>query len=239
MDHTLPTLRRLAERPEASLFGAVLVILAALYGFLKLGHELAEGSLGDIDQWLLTLAREHVVRSPSSAVAHIALNVTALGSYPVVVLLLLLVTGYLLLRRAPWRALYVVSVTTGGALLSSELKQTFVRARPTEVWPLAHAEGWSFPSGHALSATVVYLTLGILLASSVKPRRMKLYLLAVALLLPGLVGISRVLLGVHYPSDVLAGWMAGLAWAMSCWLVFELLSRRSGHPALLHRPPRV
>jgi undecaprenyl-diphosphatase len=84
----------------------------------------------------------------------------------------------------------------------------------------------SFPSGHSLNAAVVYLTLGSMLAGLSREPRLKLYFFGVAMLLTFLVGVSRVYMGVHYPTDVLAGWCAGMAWALSCGLVARRLRRR-------------
>src|SRR5690348_14171226 len=84
----------------------------------------------------------------------------------------------------------------------------------------------SFPSGHAMLSAVVNLILGILLMQIVRGRLAKLYCLLWAVFLTFLVGISRIYLGVHYPTNVLAGWIAGLVWALACWLVAQYLGRR-------------
>lgn len=220
-------LRELLARPQSSLFGAALLVLLALYGFVKLADHLGEPRLGGVDRWLLALARTHVVHAVDSPAARIAWNLTALGSTTVLTLVTTLAVGLLLLQRAPYQALYAATASLGGALLTGGLKAMFSRARPNVVQPLVPADGFSFPSGHALGSTVVYLTLAVLLATRVRGRLAKLYVLSVALLLAGLIGISRVLLGVHYPSDVLAGWMVGVAWALSCWLAFELWMGRT------------
>src|SRR5205085_9940078 len=102
----------------------------------------------------------------------------------------------------------------------------FDRPRPSVVPHLSHVMTSSFPSGHSLLSAVVYLTLGSLLARLVGPPRLKLYFLGVAVLLSFLVGLSRVYLGVHYPTDVLAGWAAGLTWAVLCWLLARYLQHR-------------
>ena len=103
-------------------------------------------------------------------------------------------------------------------LLSLALKALFDRPRPTSCPTWCEVSSSSFPSGHSMNSAIVYLTLGALLARLVRPVAMKLYILAVALLVSFLVGISRVYLGVHYPSDVLAGWSLGLSWAVLWWL---------------------
>jgi undecaprenyl-diphosphatase len=110
-------------------------------------------------------------------------------------------------------------------LLSTVLKDLFGRPRPTVVPHLFYVSSASFPSGHSMLSAVVYLTLGSLLARLVEQRRLKVYFLSVALLLSFLVGVSRVYMGVHYPTDVLAGWSAGLAWGLLCDLVARWLQQ--------------
>ncbi len=114
----------------------------------------------------------------------------------------------------------------GGGLLSVALKQVFARTRPDIVPHLVTVEGLSFPSGHSMAAAVIYLTLGALLARFAARRRIRVYVIAVSLGLTLLIGITRVCLGVHYPTDVLAGWAAGLGWALLCWLVARYLQHR-------------
>jgi undecaprenyl-diphosphatase len=120
----------------------------------------------------------------------------------------------------------VLVATFGGLILSSLLKGLFERPRPQLVPHLSHVYTTSFPSGHSMLSAVVYLTLGTLLARLVQHRYLKIYFLVLALLLTFLVGLSRVYMGVHYPTDVLAGWTAGLAWASVCWLAARYLQQR-------------
>ncbi len=112
------------------------------------------------------------------------------------------------------------------------MKHLFHRDRPNIVPRLSYVFTTSFPSGHSVMSAIVYLTLGTLLARFVKRRLLKFYFLSMALLLTFLVGLSRVVMGVHWPTDVLAGWLAGLVWALLCWLVARYLQRKR----LVERP---
>jgi len=108
------------------------------------------------------------------------------------------------------------------------MKQLFSRPRPTVVPHLREAFSTSFPSGHAMTSAIVYLTLGAMMMRVSEGRLTKLYCFALALLLTMLAGISRVFLGVHYPTDVIAGWSIGFVWASICWLVAQRFEVRSG-----------
>ena len=105
------------------------------------------------------------------------------------------------------------------------LKMLLNRPRPDVVPALSHATEASFPSGHAMLSVVVYLVLGVMLARLVESRRLKIFFLTMALFLTFVIGLSRVYLGVHYPTDILAGWTAGLVWAIVCWLVTRALQK--------------
>jgi undecaprenyl-diphosphatase len=138
----------------------------------------------------------------------------------------LAVIGFLLIDGKRHAALLVLVSIGGGTLLSSGLKGLFDRPRPDLVPHGVEVYTMSFPSGHATLSAVTYLTLGALLARVQPRRRVKAYLLSVAVLLAVLIGASRVYLGVHWPTDVLAGWCVGAAWAMLCWTVATWLQRR-------------
>jgi undecaprenyl-diphosphatase len=120
----------------------------------------------------------------------------------------------------------VIVAVVGGQVLSTLLKYFIDRPRPDIVHHLSHVYTTSFPSGHSMMSAVVYLTLGALLARFVPQRALKLYFIGLAMFLTFLVGVSRVYMGVHWPTDVLAGWTAGLVWAIACWLVARQLQRR-------------
>jgi undecaprenyl-diphosphatase len=156
----------------------------------------------------------------------VAIDVTALGGTGVLAIILLIVVGYLALEGRYDAIALIVVATAGGGLLSELLKWWFARKRPEIVPHLVNVGSASFPSGHSLLAVVTYLTLGAVLARFVPRRRSRTYCIVVSLLLALLIGLSRVYLGVHYPTDVLAGWSAGLAWALPCWLVARYLQYR-------------
>src|SRR3954470_7238136 len=126
-----------------------------------------------------------------------------------------------------YHAMWLVLIASfGGLLLSTGLKSLVDRPRPQLVPHLSQVYTSSFPSGHSMMSAIVYLTLGSLLARLVPSRPVKVYCMFVAMGLTFLVGISRVYMGVHYPTDVLAGWTAGLVWALLVWLAARALQRR-------------
>ena len=153
-------------------------------------------------------------------------DLTSLGSTTVLTVITLVVVGYLLVERRLATALLVAVSVGMGALVSTFMKNQFARPRPDLVAHLVDVSTLSFPSGHAMLSAVTYLTLGSLLAGVHPERTARLYILSVAVLLTLLIGISRVYLGVHYPTDVLAGWSAGAAWAMLCWLAARYFKNR-------------
>jgi undecaprenyl-diphosphatase len=220
---------RRAARAEARPLLIGLVVVAALWVFAEVAEEVLEGDPLPFDDALFQLLRQpgEPARPIGPAwLVEVALEVTALGSTSVLLLVLVAVLGYLALEGR-WRELWlVVSAAAGGATISSGLKLLVGRPRPAALFPLVHPESPSFPSGHAMLAAVVYLTLGALLARFVPRRRVKAFFITAAMILVFLVGVTRVYLGVHYPSDVLGGWSAGLAWALGCWLVALALQRR-------------
>lgn len=156
----------------------------------------------------------------------VARDVTAFGGAFGIGLITLSVLGYLLLgRRYGLFSLIVVSVY-GGSGLALLFKTWFHRARPQIVPHLTDISTASFPSGHSMISSVAYLTLAALLARSAPDLRAKVYFLVVAVGLIGLIGMSRLYLGVHFPTDVLAGWAMGSAWAIICCLAAHSVARR-------------
>jgi undecaprenyl-diphosphatase len=159
------------------------------------------------------------------AIAGAARDITALGGTVVLVLVVGLVATYLAVDRRFRDALAVVAASLGGVLIGLFLKVIFGRERPSVVPHLVGVDTASFPSGHSMQSAIVYATLGALLARFAKRRATQVLPIAAAVAITFLVGVSRLVLGVHYPTDVLAGWAAGAAWAAASWMVVDSLAR--------------
>ncbi len=150
-------------------------------------------------------------------------DLTALGGTTVLSLMTLAVICFLLMVRKRQTALIVLLSVAGGALLSTLFKWGFSRPRPDLVPHGMAVYSESFPSGHSMMSAIVYLTLGALLARTQARWRVKAFLFGLAIALTFIVGVSRLYLGVHWPTDVLGGWTLGAGWAALCWLVMLYL----------------
>jgi undecaprenyl-diphosphatase len=232
----LTSLRNLIRRLALWVGGGDLILLLALlavvlgfWGFYRLASAVRAGATQDLDEHILRALRDP--DDPTRTIGppwaqEVGRDLTALGGIACLCLITAGVAGFLLLAHKYHALGLLLLAVIGGWLLSTLLKESFDRPRPSVVPHLSYVMTSSFPSGHSMLSAVVYLTLGSLLARLVQPMRLKLYFIAVALLLSCLVGLSRVYLGVHYPSDVLAGWAAGLTWAVLCWLLARYLQRK-------------
>lgn len=217
-------------RREIALLSLLLLIAGSLWLFLGIAEEMAEGELDQIDRMIFLAFRNPAdIKDPLGPLwlEEAALEITALGSFTVLGLITVAVVIWLLLMRKLWTAVLVLVSVLGGVLISSLLKSGFARPRPDLAPHADIVHTLSFPSGHSMSAAVVYLTLAALLTRAQPHRRLKIYLVSVAVTLTLLVGLSRVYLGVHWPSDVIAGWSVGSGWALLCWAVALWLQRRS------------
>ena len=228
MPHLLSSLFTRLGRFELPLLVLPGIAAIGLWGFVALVDEVLEGEISDLDSRLLL-----ALRNPQDAsdplgprwVEEMMRDITAFGGTGPLAFITLAGILYLLLRRRLRTALFLFVAISGGQLLSSLLKLGFDRPRPDLVPHGMHVYTASFPSGHAMMTAIVYLTLAALLARSESRRRLKTFLLLLAATVTLLVGISRVYLGVHWPSDVLGGWMIGSAWAAGCWTLVVLLQR--------------
>ncbi len=200
-------------------------IAGGVWAFALLADAVMEGGTQAFDRGLLLAMRRPGDLAPIGPpfVQEAARDATALGSVVILGLLTAISAGFLALDGKGRMALFVLLSVLGGTALSAVLKDLFQRARPDLVPQAVSVATTSFPSGHSMLSAVTYLTLGALLARSHQRRRFKAYFLLLAALLTGLVGVSRVYLGVHWPTDVLAGWTAGAVWALLCWLVARRL----------------
>ena len=212
------------------------IVVIAVWALAELTEEVVEGDTSTLDRTiLLALRTTGDLGNPVGPpwMEEMGRDLTALGGVAVLGLTTVVVAVYFLLRRDWAQGIYILVTVGGGIAISSLAKDFFGRPRPDLVPYGSIVHTASFPSGHSMMAAVAYLTLGVLIAR-LQPRLMlKVYTLSVAVLLTVLVGISRVYMGVHWPTDVLAGWLAGGAWAMVCvmaarWLVHPGRAARDG-----------
>ncbi|MDB5452990.1 MAG: phosphoesterase PA-phosphatase related [Caulobacteraceae bacterium] len=207
---------------------AVLVVTVGLWLFLVVADEMGEGETARIDRAILFGLRQagdpHLPLGPKWL--HVAAaDVTSFGSVTGLTLIVALIAGYFAAFRRYREALILVAAAASGSLVSQALKQFFGRERPPMVLHAVEVMNPSFPSGHAMLSAVVYLTLAVLIARFSDSKRVKAYSLGAGIVMTLLVGASRVYLGVHWPSDVLAGWSLGAAWALAWWLLAWALVR--------------
>ena len=225
-----PDIRRLRFLPavEAGTLLSIIIIAGGVLLFSEL-VEMIQGEPQAFDRWVLLALRNPGDPADPIGPAWLEIvyrDITSLGGAAVLTLMTAIVVGFLIVDKKRSAALFVLASVAGGTVLSTILKLAFARPRPDVVPHLVAVSSASFPSGHAMLSAVVYLTLGALLSRVEGPLRLKVYILSVAIVLTLLIGISRIYLGVHWPTDVLAGWCAGAAWATLCWRIALTLQRR-------------
>lgn len=208
---------------------ALLCLSTLGYGFFALAHEVGEGSTEVLDRRILLALRNPADLSDPIGprwLEETMRDITGLGSVFTVVFVTCAVAAYLALTERRRIGLYVLGAVGSGELVSTVLKLFYHRPRPDLVPHGMEVFTASFPSGHAMMSAIAYLTLAILLARVDRNRRVKGFVLVLGVSVTLLVGISRIYLGVHWPSDVLAGWCVGAAWASLCWFVALQLQQR-------------
>jgi undecaprenyl-diphosphatase len=212
----------LARRLPRPLVGVALLALAAL---LVLGTGLLVATL----PFAPDLAIMAAVRGAGpEGLRRAAIDLTALGGGTVLTLVVVAVAGLLLAQRLWLTALVLVTSCWTGGQVVQLIKVAVGRARPDLADRLVPVVSASFPSGHAANSAIVYLTLAALASQVVRASAARAYLFGAAILLTGLIGASRVYLGVHWPSDVLAGWSFGAVWAIGWWWVASATRARIG-----------
>ena len=208
------------------IFLATLIILVGLWGFAEIADAIDERATQRFDAMILRSLR--VDDDPQRLIGPIWLDqslrdITALGGFTVLTMITVSVSVYLCIAGRPKLALFAFAAVASGTVVTFALKDIFDRPRP-ELVPYLHVSvsTYSFPSGHAMASAIVYLTLGAMLTEYSKSWRLKAYVMTVAIGLTLLIGSTRVFLGVHYPTDVVAGWAAGFAWAYGCRTLVRL-----------------
>lgn len=212
----------------SAVFACVMVVSSI--AFFAVTSEMLEGEVQEIDHFLLLALRSsantNVPIGPEWL--HSAMHdISALGGMAVLVILTLGLSGFFVLRKQTRMLAFFVCSILGGSAAMLLLKSFFARPRPDVVPFLTTVDTASYPSGHSMLSAIVYLTLGVMLAQATSSRWLKAYYLIIPCILVGLIGFSRVYLGVHFPSDVLAGWAAGVTWASGSYLLVELLQQRN------------
>jgi undecaprenyl-diphosphatase len=216
MSQRQPTIQR------ANAMALVLIVAGLLIAFGFIAQEVVKGKTLGFDREVIFTLRSSA--DPSVPIGPVwlpeaARDVTSLGSIVVLGIVTLTVAGYLFLSGKSALAWLMLIAVVGGIALSDLLKLAFGRARPDVVAPLARVFTTSFPSAYATISAITYLTIGAILARSQPSSTLSLYFMSLAAFLTVLIGVSRIYLGVHYPTDVLAGWCIGAAWALGCWAI--------------------
>ncbi len=224
----IPKLKKLLQKEFLILFG-FLFLLLFVWGGIELRDLFMVDRAQQFDEWMLLSFRD--ADNPQYLfgphwVDEAVRDITALGGPAVLTFMIAIVTIYLLLRKKYKSALLVVVVTIGGLLISLLLKDIFLRDRPDIVPALMVETSPSFPSGHSMLSAVVYLTLGSLLSRIETNPRIRIYIISIAILTVIMIGLTRIMLGVHFPTDVLVGWIVGFFWATLCWFFMMVLQEQ-------------
>ncbi|MBS3849554.1 phosphatase PAP2 family protein [Devosia sp. BSSL-BM10] len=212
---------------EARLLASIAIVSGLILAFLQIADEMIEGEMEAFDQAILMLFRDPANLETTIGpvwLHEMVRDITALGSFSLLGLIVVGVCIYLLLARMRAEALLVVTSVVGGTILSTLLKMGYNRPRP-DLTTMSEQFTASFPSGHAMLSAVTFLTLGAVLSRFAPTRPLRFFTIGMAVLLTLMVGLSRLYMGVHYPSDVLAGWCLGAAWALICSTVAMYLQR--------------
>jgi len=212
---------------EPKILSGIIVASLALWIFVEVAENVVDGDVRHFDTAIL-MALHGADSIYIDWFSEFVRDISGLGGLGVLTLLVSASVIFLVISNNHRTATFVALATISGLVLSSLLKLGFDRPRPDLIPHLTHVYSASFPSGHAMVSAVVYLTLGALLTRVVSGLWSKIFIMAVAVLLTGLIGLSRLYLGVHWPSDVLAGWAAGAGWALMWWTVANIINLENG-----------
>ncbi len=211
----------------------LLGVFGTVGGFLALASEIRENETRPFDEAVILAMREpgdpnHPIGSPR--VEEIARDLTALGGVTLLTIVSLTAFGAAMFSGRAKLGVAAVAAVLAGSLITRLLKIGYARPRPDLVEHATWVSNASFPSGHSMMSAVVYLTLAILVARIQKTHTVRVFVVTVAIVITVLVGVSRVYLGVHWPTDVIAGWFLGAAWAVLFWLLAMRIDPRLPRP---------
>lgn len=220
----------LFRRLETRALLLLIAMSAAVWAFLEIAGEMAEGETDAADRWLLLR-----LRNPADLADPVGprtfeeamRDVTALGGFTVLTIVAVVSVAAFLLHGKRRQALVMAVTILASQVLSEGLKAIYGRPRPELVSHGSYVYSASFPSGHSMLSAATYLTLAVMIASLEPRRATKALVFLLAGLVMAAVGVSRIYLGVHWPSDVLAGWCAGAAMAFLAWLALLWLRGRA------------
>jgi undecaprenyl-diphosphatase len=207
---------------------AILAAIGALvFAFIKIGRSVSGGGTTGFDEAILLALRDapdDPIGPPSLTAA--VMHISALGSGAVTGLIVLITTLFFAVSKHYRYALLMLACSLGTLAGMALLKEFYERERPTVVTHIDPPGGHSFPSGHSMISAALYMTLAVLIARTLKTRRQRVFVVAMGAIVMMMIGVTRLYLGVHYPTDVLAGWTAGLLWALVCGLIVEWFGKR-------------
>ena len=207
---------------------ALLALIGGLvFAFIKIGRYVSGAETTGFDEAILLALRDapdDPIGPPGLTAA--VMHISALGSGAVTGLIVLFATLFFVVSKHYRYALLMLACSVGTLVGMAVLKDVYERERPTVVTHIDPPGGHSFPSGHSMISAALYMTLAVLIARTLKTRRQRVFVVAAGATMMMLIGITRLYLGVHYPTDVLAGWTAGLLWALLCGLIVERLGKR-------------
>lgn len=207
---------------EPKIMIGLIGIIMLVHSFFEIAEEVDEGDTHKIDTSIIMLMRDG--NDPANSWGPLWLqetmrDISGLGGIVILTLMTIGAVLYLFMKGKKGQALYLLLTVSIGTLFANLLKFSYARPRPDLVPHGSYVFTDSFPSGHSMMSAVVYLSIGMLLARAHETTAMKMYFIGTAVFLALIIGISRIYLGVHWPSDVLAGWVAGAICAMIFWLI--------------------
>jgi undecaprenyl-diphosphatase len=225
--------KRFAYRIDVAVLIATATLLVAAYVFLQTVDEVIEGEADAVDRAIVNFVKS--IEAPKWF-DEVMRDCTAFGGFFVLSLVTIAVGLYFKVKRLNHALILLLTSVAGAVVLGSLLKHIFRRDRPDIIEHGSYVMTYSFPSGHAMLSASVWLTLAVMLSRLERSPYLKAYFILLGLFITFVVGISRVWLGVHWPSDVLAGWALGTVWAVACWFLARYLQRRGKVEASIDEP---